>query len=78
MTKKEYLDKVSAQFDETPKEYAKNMKYNFVILEDGELPICWENGLPVIYGGEEDYKEDLADGDKVITEQEYYDKFLTD
>lgn len=63
MTKKEYLEV----------KLIRDMKYNYIILCDGNEPLCWPDGEPIVYGDKEDAESDMAEGDILITEKEYYD-----
>ena len=45
--------------------------YNWVIVQDNGEPLRFNDGELVIYGGVEDYQEDLIEGDKVMTIAEY-------
>lgn len=46
---------------------------NWVIVQDNGEPLRFADGDLVIYGGVEDYEEDLTEGDRVMTIAEYAD-----
>ena len=45
--------------------------YNWVIVQDNGEPLRFTTGELVIYGGVEDYQEDLIEGEKAMTIAEY-------
>lgn len=79
MTKKEYLRIKSKECGKTQKQYKEDMKVNYIVLykyEGKMTPLTDDEDMPVVFGGEEDAELYMKEGDKLITEQEYYDSVL--
>ena len=53
MFKYDYVKEMCKELSKTLKEYIKESKDNFVVL-DNDTPLVWENFVPAIYGGLED------------------------
>jgi hypothetical protein len=70
-----YYLTAAAQLGKTPEEYLKCAKYNYVILEEGDTPLCWSDRSPVVYGTKTEARADMRKGDTLITEQKFLEQF---
>lgn len=69
-----YFHHYAMLFHKTIEKYLDEANYNYVIVADGQ-PLCFSDGLPVIYGCEEGADEDSRPGDEIITEREMLERF---
>jgi len=51
--------------------YLKAAKVNYIIVQPSGEALKFNDGNPVVYGGEEDYAIHKQEGDRVITEFDY-------
>lgn len=71
---KHYLERHSSMFDCNEETYQQDMKYNYIVLENGDYrkPLRFGNGLEVVCADIEEAKELVTFGDKIITEEDYF------
>lgn len=71
---KQYLEKHSSMFDCNEETYQQDMKYNYIVLENGDYtkPLRFDNGLAVVYADIEEAKALATLDDKIVTEEDYF------
>lgn len=75
---KNYFRKYADIFHKTPEEYLSESEANYAIIA-GDRPLCFDDGLPVIYGDLSEAESDATcESDVVVTERELLDRFCTE
>lgn len=80
---KKYFYEAAKENEVTLKEYLDCVEFNYVII-DGDGPLMWSNGCPVIYGDKEDAKSEISQmsGDvtevSIITEKAFLGRYCLD
>lgn len=59
--------------EEQMREIAEHYTSDFIILDGGNLPTCFDNGEMVVYGDYESVLEDFKEGDKILSLVTNYD-----
>ena len=80
---KKYFYEAAKDNEVSVKEYFESLDCNYVII-DGDEPLMWDNGCPIIYGDREDAKQEISQltGDitnvSVITEKAFLGRYCID
>ena len=80
---KKYFYEAAKENEVTLKEYLDCVEFNYVII-DGDGPLMWSNGCPVIYGDKADAKSEISQmsGDvtevSIITEKAFLGRYCLD
>ena len=80
---KKYFYEAARENEVTLKEYLNSTEFNYVII-DGDGPLMWSSGCPVIYGDTEDAKSEISQmsGDvtnvSIITEKAFLGRYCLD